>query len=112
MIGSAAASPSLRWPGQAKSPRARHGSAGWPHSGVAFFVGEATEVAKVAGPLDAAAIDSIDVTPVCIVPAAGKFVVSELATFGWSETAIVATIAQPPTTAAMRIRMVDWLNAA
>jgi hypothetical protein len=65
---------------------------------VAFTDGEACEVASVAAAVDAAAVDSLVVTPVCIGPALLKFLAPTDSPFANPITAM-ATKAQPPTAA-------------
>jgi hypothetical protein len=65
---------------------------------VAFTVGEACEVASVAAAVDAAAVDSLVVTPVCIGPAPLKFLGPADSPFA-NPNAAMATKAQPPTAA-------------
>lgn len=81
-----------------RSSRSTYGSAGWPHSGVAFNGGEASGVARVVATADTGATDSLVVTPVCMGPAFVTFVGLAASSFA-SPNAAMATNAQPPTAA-------------
>ena len=81
-----------------------HGSAGWPHSGVALTVGDASDVATLpTAPAAGTAGVSVLVCPVVIEPAFMRRLV-ELppGPYPWMASAAIAATAHPPTTAAPR----------